>query len=71
MLAAMDSCFGLFRPHQHGIAMTWLVDCRRLLRITIKLRKTELGNVLPIKEKTFMLSFPQCNIWRFGRFTMP
>ena len=20
MLAAMNSCFGLFRPHQHGIA---------------------------------------------------
>ena len=20
MLAAMESCFGLFRPHQHGIA---------------------------------------------------
>ena len=20
MLAAMDRCFGLFRPHQHGIA---------------------------------------------------
>ena len=22
MLAAMDSCFGHFRPHQHGIAST-------------------------------------------------